>query len=84
MDWATLSSANTLTATREQVLRWLQDRVYIVYTARHDPKHKSIWDRGDIVEPTKNRLFITTKGNETTTDNLGNLPSIREARDLLG
>lgn len=70
-------------ATRGQVLKWLKDGAR-VYTATRDRRHQKIWDRGGCVEATADGKHITTRGNETTSDNLGALPSIAEARRDLG
>jgi hypothetical protein len=67
-------------ATRAEVLDWLKRGQHVLYTAKRDSKYARMWDRGDLVEPTRDKLYITTKGNATTEDNLGKLPSIVDAR----
>jgi hypothetical protein len=77
--WASLTTG--FECTREKILEWLNAGKSI-FTATRDVKYQQIWDKGDVVEPTKNKRYITTKGNDVTYDNLGNLPSVSTVRAL--
>ncbi|WP_371879574.1 DUF3892 domain-containing protein [Nannocystis punicea] len=59
--------------SRQQVMTWLRTGVQ-VYTATAKPNENSVWTLGARVEPTRDGKYITTEGNDTTRNNLGNLP----------
>lgn len=60
--------------TRQQIVNGISARTAQLYTCTWDAT-KSVWSRGAEVVLTKDGNYITTVGNNSTRDNLGNLPA---------
>ena len=67
-----LSRENYLVLSRQEVVQEIKDQLYVYYTALENGSDKYYSREAKVI--LYKDIYLTTKGNETEGDNLGNLP----------